>query len=198
MADNSAPATELDEKLAGLRAELAKIIEQRSAAIVAGNVAEAARLDAEANQLDRNIAAHEEARLAVDRAAETLADEQQAARAERARERLKKLARAARERAEELNEAVDKVGAATIALRQSTKALWEAADGPTRSEALGELPRLLFDLPMVTHERLAHAGVLGSRSGATFDRSAPPPSVAAHLDIALRQISPPPGRPVKE
>lgn len=197
MADPSAPAADIDENLAKLRAELAEIVEQRSAAIVAGNPAEAARLDAEANQMERNIAAHEEAQRAVDRAAATIVDEREAARAERLRERLKKLARAARERAEELNHAIDQVGPATLALREATKALWEAAEGATRREELGELPRLLADLPMVTHERLAHGGVLGSRSAA-FDRSASPPSASAHLDIALRQIAPPPGRPVKE
>jgi hypothetical protein len=106
MADPSAPATDIDDKLAGLRAELAEIVEQRSAAIVAGNPAEAARLDAEANQMERNIAAHEEAQRAVERAAVTIADDRDAARAERLRERLRKLARAARDRAEELNQAI--------------------------------------------------------------------------------------------
>lgn len=197
MANPSTSATELDERIATLRAELADIVEQRSAAIVAGNSAETARLDAEANQRERAITATEAARLAVDEAAATLADEEEAARARREREKLKGLARTARERAAALNEAIDNVGTATLALREATKAVWEAADGPTRREALGELPRLLSDLPMVAHERLAHGGVLGSRSPA-FDRTAPAPSVEAHLDIALREIAPPPGRPRKE
>lgn len=197
MPDPSASATELDQRLATLRAELAEIIELRSAAIVAGNPAEAARLDAEANQRERNIGATEAARQAVDEAATTLADEEEAATARKRREHLKGLARTTRERAAALNDAIDQVGVATFALREATKALWEGADGPTRREALGELPRLLTDLPMVTHERLAHGGVIASRSAA-FDRSAPPPSVEAHLDIALREIAPRPGRPVKE
>lgn len=47
---------------------------------------------------------------------------------------------------------------------------------------------------MVIHERLAHGGVLASRSIA-FDVTAATPSAAAHLDIALDQIAPGPGRP---
>lgn len=193
----SSPATELDNRLATLRAELAEIVEHRSAAIVAGNSAEAARLDAEANQREREIVGIEAARLAVDEAAATLANEEEAARAQREREKLKGLARDVRQRAAALNEAIDAVGPATMALREATKALWEAADGPTRREALGELPRLLSDLPMVTHERLAHAGVMASRSPA-FDRSGPAPSIEAHFNVALREIAPPPGRPKKE
>lgn len=197
MANPSASATELDGRIATLRAELAEIVEQRSAAIVTGDTVEAARLDAEANHRERAITATEAARGAVDEAAATLADEAEATRARREREKVKALARTARERAAALNESIDAVGVATMALREATKALWEAADGPTRRDALGELPRILSDLPMVTHERLAHGGVLGSRSPA-FDRSAAAPSVEAHLDIALREIAPPPGRPKKE
>jgi hypothetical protein len=114
----------------------------------------------------------------------------------RERERLKGAARKLRKAAAEVDEIVAGVGPAVLALREAAKDLWEGADGPTRTEALGELPRLLTDLPMVIHERLAHGGVLASRS-ATFDRCADAPSAEAHLDIALREIVPPRGRPAK-
>ena len=116
------------------------------------------------------------------------------AQARRERDALKALARDTRQAAEHLDTVVTAVGPALLALREATKALWEAADGPTRREELGELPRLLSDLPMVIHERLAHGGVLASRSVA-FDTTAKTPSTAAHLDIALDQIAPGPGRP---
>lgn len=114
----------------------------------------------------------------------------------RERERLKGLGRKLRKAAAEVDEIVAAVGSAVTALREAARDLWETADGPTRAEALGELPRLLTDLPMVIHERLAHGGVLASRS-ANFDRSADAPSTEAHLDIALREIVPPRGRPAK-
>lgn len=114
----------------------------------------------------------------------------------RERERLKGMARKLRKAAAEVDEIVASVGPAVMVLREAAKDLWEAADGPTRAEALGELPRLLTDLPMVVHERLAHGGVLASRSS-TFDRSAEAPSAEAHFDIALREIGPPRGRPAK-
>lgn len=119
-----------------------------------------------------------------------------AAEAQHQREGLKGLARAARKAADHLDEQVSGVGRALLALREATKALWEASDGPMRSGELGEIPRLLSDLPIVIHERLAHGGVLASRSVA-FDASAPAPSVTAHLDIALDMIAPGPGRPQK-
>lgn len=196
MPSPSTSATELDDRIATLRAELAGIVEQRSAAIVAGDAAAADHLDAEAVRRERAIRAAEAARLAVNEAAVALADEAEEVRARRERENLKGLARTARERAAALNDAIDQVAAATMAVREATRALWEASDGPTRREGLGELPRLLSDLPMVTHERLAHGGVLASRSAA-FDRSAPAPSVEAHLDIAIALIAPGPGRPHK-
>lgn len=114
----------------------------------------------------------------------------------RERERLKGLARKLRKAAAEVDEIVAAVGSTVMALREAARDLWETADGPTRAEALGELPRLITDLPMVIHERLAHGGVLASRS-ANFDRSADAPSAEAHFDIALREIVPPRGRPVK-
>lgn len=200
--DTAATTAVLNERLGTLRAELDLAAEQRSAALVkaANGMPEAQedadRLDAEAVRLERSIATTEQALSAVDRAAVEIAGEAEQAQARRERERLKGLARAVRKAAEEVDRCVAAVGPALHALREATKALWEGADGSTRREALGELPRLLTDLPMVIHERLAHGGALASRS-ANFDRTAPAPAVADHLDIALREIAPPPGRPKK-
>lgn len=200
--DADATVAALHERLTRLRAELDASRNARDAAQVKaangveGAQAEADRLDGEVQRLERSIATTDEALAAVDRATAEIATEADQALAKRDHDRMKALARAVRKAADELDAQVTAVGPALLALREATKALWEAADGPTRREALGELPRLLSDMPMVIHERLAHGGVLASRS-VNFDRTADAPSIAAHLDIALREIAPPPGRPRK-
>lgn len=193
MADH---ATALDERLALLNDHLTELAHQRSAAIVAGNDEEAKRLDAECAQLERDIAATMAARGAVDEAAAQLLAEAGEAEHMAMLAKLKKLARAARQRAAELNEQLDTVAAATLALREATKELWEAADGPTRRDALGEMPRLLANLSAVMVERLAYHHVMPSRMP-LMDRSLPPPSVEAYLDTCLDLIAPGPGRPAK-
>lgn len=193
MADH---ATSLDERLNALKTELADAVERRSAAIVAGNDAEAQRLDNECARLERAITATTAARAAVDEAADQL--QREAVEAEHAAvvNRLKKLCRTARQRAKELNDAIDAVGAATLALREATKDIWEASDGPTRREELEELPRLLASLSAVQNERLAFHHVLPSRMP-LLDRSLPPPCIEAHLSVCLDRLAPGPGRPKK-
>lgn len=200
--DADATVAALHERLTGLRAELDATRNARDAAQVKaangveGAQAEADRFDVEVQRLERSIATTEEALAAVDRATAEIATEAEQAQAKRNQEMMKTLSRAVRKAADEVDAQVTAVGPALLALREATKALWEASDGPTRRDALGELPRLLADMPMVIHERLAHGGVLASRS-VNFDRTAEPPSVAGHLDIALREFAPPPGRPRK-
>ena len=193
MADHATP---LVERLNTLKTELAEAVERRSAAIVAGNDAEAQRLDNECARLERAITATTAARAAVDEAADQL--QREAVEAEHAAvvNRLKKLCRTARQRAKELNDAIDAVGAATLALREATKDIWEASDGPTRREELEELPRLLASLSAVQNERLAFHHVLPSRMP-LLDRSLPPPCIEAHLSVCLDRLAPGPGRPKK-
>lgn len=193
MADH---ATALDERLKTLNTELADAAERRSAAIVAGNDAEAQRLDDECARLERAITATMAARAAVDEAAEQLLHEAAEAEHQAVVNRLKKLCRTARQRAKELNEAMDAVGAATLALREATKDIWEASDGPTRREELEELPRLLASLSAVQNERLAYHHVVPSKMP-FLDRSLPPPCVEAHLSVCLDRLAPGPGRPKK-
>lgn len=193
MADH---ATSLDERLNALKTELADAVERRSAAIVAGNDAEAQRLDNECAKLERAITATTAARAAVDEAADQLQREAEEAEHAAVVNRLKKLCRTARQRAKELNEAIDAVGAATLALREATKDIWEASDGPTRREELEELPRLLASLSAVQNERLAFHHVLPSRMP-LLDRSLPPPCIEAHLSVCLDRLAPGPGRPKK-
>lgn len=193
MADH---ATALDERLNTLNTELVDTAERRSAAIVAGNDAEAQRLDDECARLERAITATMAARAAVDEAAEQLLHEAEEAEHAAVVNRLKKLCRTARQRAKELNDAIDAVGAATLALREATKDIWEASDGPTRREELEELPRLLASLSAVQNERLAFHHVLPSRMP-LLDRSLPPPCIEAHLSVCLDRLAPGPGRPKK-
>lgn len=193
MADH---ASALDERLNTLNTELAETAERRSAAIVAGNDEEAQRLDAECARLERAITATMAARTAVDEAAEQLLHEAAEVEHQAVVNRLKKLCRTARQRAKELNEAMDAVGAATLALREATKDIWEASDGPTRREELEELPRLLASLSAVQNERLAYHHVLPSKMP-FLDRSLPPPCVEAHLSVCLDRLAPGPGRPKK-
>lgn len=193
MADH---ATALDERLNTLNTELADTAERRSAAIVAGDEAEAQRFDDECARLERAIAATMAARAAVDEAAEQLLHEAEEAEHAAVVNRLKKLCRTARQRAKELNDAIDAVGAATLALREATKDIWEASDGPTRREELSELPRLLASLSAVQNERLAFHHVLPSRMP-LLDRSLPPPCIEAHLSVCLDRLAPGPGRPKK-
>lgn len=193
MADH---ATALDERLNTLNNELAATAERRSAAIVAGDDAEAQRLDDECARLERAITATMAARAAVDEAAEQLLQEAEEAEHAAVVTRLKKLCRTARQRAKELNDAIDAVGAATLALREATKDIWEASDGPTRREELEELPRLLASLSAVQNERLAFHHVLPSRMP-LLDRSLPPPCIEAHLSVCLDRLAPGPGRPKK-
>ncbi len=200
--DTGATVAALGERLSTLRSELEDARNARDAAQVKaangvdGAQADADRLDADVQRIERAIATTGEAVAAVDRAAVEIAGEAEEAQAKRDQDRMKALARAVRKAADELDAQIAAVGPALMAVREATKALWEASDGPTRREALGELPRLLTDMPMVIHERLAHGGVLASRS-ANFDRTAETPSIARHLDIALREFAPPPGRPRK-
>lgn len=193
MADH---ASALDERIHTLNAELDETAERRSAAIVAGNTEEAKRLDAECAGLEREIAATTAARAAVDGAAVQLAREAEDAEHLAVVAKLKKLCRTARQRAKELNDAIDAVGAATLALREATKDIWEASDGPTRREELEELPRLLASLSAVQNERLAFYHVLPSRMP-LLDRSLPPPCIEAHLSVCLDRLAPAPGRPKK-
>lgn len=193
MADH---ATALDERLNTLNIELSATAERRSAAIVAGDDAEAQRLDDECARLERAITATMAARAAVDDAAKQLLHEAEEAEHAAVVNRLKKLCRTARQRAKELNDAIDAVGAATLALREATKDIWEASDGPTRRDELSELPRLLASLSAVQNERLAFNHVLPSRMP-LLDRSLPPPCVEAHLSICLDRLAPAPGRPKK-
>lgn len=193
MADH---ASALDERMNTLNAELDETAERRSAAIVAGNDEEAQRLDADCARLERDIAATMAARAAVNEAAVQLLREAEEAEHQAVVGRLKKLCRTARQRAKELNEAMDAVGVATLALREATKDIWEASDGPTRREELSELPRLLASLSAVQNERLAFHHVLPSRMP-LLDRSLPPPCVEAHLSICLDRLAPAPGRPKK-
>lgn len=190
------PATALDERLNKLTEQLADLAERRSVAIVAGNDEEAKRIDADCAQVERDIAATMAACAAVDGAAEQLLQEAAEAEHQAVLARLKKLTRVARQRAREVNDAVDAVGVATLALREATKALWEGSDGPTRRDELSELPRLLASLSAVQTERLAFHLVLPSRMP-FLDRSLPPPCVEAHLSVCLDRIAPGPGRPAK-
>ena len=197
-----ATATALHERLAELQVEREALADARAAAITrnamspgdAATVAEIARLGASIATLDQDIAGNADALDRVRMAEGEITQDQEAAGAAAMRARLATLARAARKRATAIDEAADMLIAALREGREATKGLWEASDGPTRREGLGELPRLLSDLPMVIYERLAHGDVFASRSAA-FDRSAAAPSVEGHLDIALREIAPPPGRP---
>ncbi|MFM7343889.1 MAG: hypothetical protein ACKO1J_00790 [Tagaea sp.] len=193
MADH---ASALDERLNTLNADLDDTAERRSAAIVAGNTEEAKRLDAECAGLERDIAATMAARAAVDEAAVHLLREAEEAEHQAVVAKLKKLCRTARQRAKELNDAMDAVGAATLALREATKDIWEASDGPTRCDELSELPRLLASLSAVQNERLAFHHVLPSRMP-LLDRSLPPPCIEAHLSVCLDRLAPGPGRPKK-
>lgn len=200
--DVAATIARLEEQILSVATEVQALeAERRRALIAVAQDQEGAETDAQRHAADiREKRDHLQAlRGALDdakQAQDSIAADAVAAEAQRERDGLKVLARAARKAADHLDEQVSEVGRALLALREATKALWEASDGPTRSGELGEVPRLLSDLPIVVHERLAHAGVLASRSVA-FDASAPAPSVAHHLDTALDLIAPGPGRPPK-
>lgn len=200
--DVGATIARLEEQILSVATEVQALeAERRRALIAVAQDQEGAEADAQRHAADiREKRDHLQAlRGALDdakQAQDAITADAAAADAQRQREGLKVLARAARKAADDLDEQVSGVGRALLALREATKALWEASDGPTRSGELGEVPRLLSDLPIVIHERLAHGGVLASRS-VSFDASAPAPSVVAHLDIALDMIAPSPGRPPK-
>jgi len=118
------------------------------------------------------------------------------AEARQERDKLKGQVRPVRAAADAVNAACDSVGAATFKLREACKLLWEMADGGTRREELGELPRLIGSLPAIINERLAFHSVVASRMP-LLDRSSPPPCVGQFFDVSLDLIAPGPGRPKK-
>ncbi|MEI5687238.1 hypothetical protein [Sphingomonas kyungheensis] len=193
----------LDIRIAALEAEAVEMRRELSVRVVeaehgqAGAAEAVDRLEGIVTAIESRVATYRTARDEAAAGMAALTAEIAEANAAHARARLAGMAREARKQAAEVHRSIDLLVAAVQALRECTKALWEEADGPTRRAALGELPRLLTDMPMVTHERLAHGGVLASRSAA-FDQSAPAPSLEAHLDIALREIAPRPGRPARK
>lgn len=200
--DVGATVARLEEQILSVATEVQALEADRRRALIAvaqdqnGAEADAQRHAADIREKRDHLQALRGALDDAKQAQDAIAADAVAAEAQREREGLKALARSVRKAADHLDEQVSEVGRALLALREATKALWEASDGRTRSGDLGEVPRLLSDLPIVVHERLAHAGVLASRSVA-FDPSAPAPSVALHLNIALDLIAPGPGRPVK-
>lgn len=127
-----------------------------------------------------------------------IADDAEGAAQDRYRKRLEREFRELRTLLKTEDAAVDEVIAADRAVRAKIERIYrEVADGPTRTGELGELPRLVSTMASIINERLAHGGVLQSRSIA-FDRDGPAPSVQQHFEGAvLTPIAPPPGRPKK-
>jgi len=199
-ADTGKAAAALDERLSALNAELSETRERAVAAQVKaatggpGVQEEADRLDGEVLRLERAIAATRDALAAVGEAGEAIADEIEQARAKQHRKKVVAIVRKCRALAEAEDAALDSVVAARMALLEGLGELWEAADGPTRSGELSELPTIINNLPLIAVERLAHGNVMASRSS-LLDRSSPAPSVVDHLDRALDLIAPGPGRP---
>lgn len=97
------------------------------------------------------------------------------------------LADKVRERAAELDSAIDAVGAALLAVREAARDMWDSSDGPTRREELGNLPRKLGTLGEVIKARLAFHHVLPAPT--LLDREAAPPSAARHLAHCLEQVT---------
>lgn len=200
--DVGATIARLEEQILSAAAELQSLEDERRRALIAvaqehdGAEAEAQRYAADIREKRDYLQALRGALEDARQAQAAVEVDALALQARKEQDALKSLVRLARKVAEKVDAAVTAIGPDLLALREAAKAVWEAADGPTRSSALGELPRLLSDLPMVIHERLAHCGVLASRSIA-FDPTAPAPSVANHLDIALDQVAPGPGRPAQ-
>lgn len=98
------------------------------------------------------------------------------------------LAEKVRERAVELDQAIDAVGAALLALREAARDMWDSSDGPTRREELGNLPRKLGTLEQVIAARLAFHYVLRQQEGVFLDREARPPSAERHFAHCLDQV----------
>lgn len=204
---NKVPAIEgtiakLQQQIDEEAARLTALETDRRRALIAvaqekeGAEAEAQRFAAEIRERRDHLQALRGALDDARQAQGAIAADAVVAEARQAHEKLKAQARGVRDAADAVNVACDGVGAATAKLREACKQLWEMADGDTRREELGELPRLLGNLPAIINERLAFHSVLASRMP-LLDRTAPPPCVTQFFDVSLDLIAPGPGRPAK-
>lgn len=204
---NKAPAIDstiakLQQQIDDEAAHLGALETDRRRALIAvaqereGAEAEAQRFAAEIRERRDHLQALRGALDDARQAQGAIAAEAVVAVARQEREHLKEQARTVRAAADAVNAACDSVGAATLKLREACKQLWEMADGDTRREELGEIPRLIGSLPAIINERLAYHNVVASRMP-LLDRAAPPPCVSQFFDVSLDLIAPGPGRPKK-
>jgi len=169
---------------------------RRGEALAAGRIDEADDWSREIAQRRARIEGLEDALRPEREAQADAATAEEVKQAQKDRARLQNLARKVRKLAAAEDEALSAVVAARRALLEGIAELWLAADGPTQSRELGDLPTTKNNLPLIALERLAHGDVMASRSP-MLDRSAPAPSVREHLDKVLDLIAPGPGRPPK-
>lgn len=187
---------ELEAMIAEEAAAIEACRARRGEALAAGRTNEADDWSREIEQRRARIEGLEDALRTAREAQADAATAEEAKQAKKDRTRLQNLARKVRKLAEAEDEALSAVVAARRALVEGIEEIWLAADGPTRSDELGELPTVKANLPLIALERLAHGDVMASRSP-MLDRSLPAPSVREHLDKVLDLIAPGPGRPPK-
>lgn len=187
---------ELEAMIAEEAAAIESCRARRGEALAAGRTDEADDWSREIEQRRARVEGLEDALRIAHEAQADAATAEEAKQAQEDRARLQNLARKVRKLAAAEDEALSAVVVARRALLEGIAELWLAADGPTQSRELGDLPTTKNNLPLIALERLAHGDVMASRSP-MLDRSAPAPSVREHLDKVLDLIAPGPGRPRK-